>query len=321
MNSVRYDFTGRLDLSRLSGLLERASEAVSRNDERLRRSPIRDGLIDRVSFHEALSTIILTGSLVHLEDLILYDAEANARRVSHELLRAHSVLRARRQLDKMGINSIRNPEGQAELQGRRGLHKEWRPTEKAFFYDPDHDEDALMEQFNAVAEKAKSFSPLIEAALIWDAWSVLEPVEFHGWRAALLASATLKANGTATHYLAAINWGSRTSRARVHGLMTIEERLAVFLQWVKESAERTYSECDRLTLARETMMTIAAKKRRNSRLPHLIDLLISRPVISIPFAARRLNMTHKGVSKLLSELGSTPRELTGNATYRAYGIV
>jgi hypothetical protein len=75
-----------------------AEDAVARLDERLARSPLRDGFNARAHFHDACASLSLAGAFVPLEDLILHDAEMDLRAPTHELTRAHAVLRARRRI-------------------------------------------------------------------------------------------------------------------------------------------------------------------------------------------------------------------------------
>ncbi len=62
------------------------------------RSPVRDGFIERQHFADAAAALWLEGELVHVEDLVLHDAAHGHRLPTHELTRAHAVLRARRQM-------------------------------------------------------------------------------------------------------------------------------------------------------------------------------------------------------------------------------
>jgi predicted transcriptional regulator len=61
-------------------------------------------------------------------------------------------------------------------------------------------------------------------------------------------------------------------------------------------------------------------KRSTSRLPDLVSLVLSRPLISIPLAAKELRVSPQAVEGMLKELGAL-RELTGRGRYRAWGIV
>ena len=82
--------------------VDRASDALARFDERLRTSPVREGFLARLDFHEACAAVRNEGSLVHLEDLVLHDAGMDVRTPTAELVRAHSILRARRRLAAAG---------------------------------------------------------------------------------------------------------------------------------------------------------------------------------------------------------------------------
>jgi Protein of unknown function (DUF1612)/HTH DNA binding domain len=78
--------------------LARAEDAAARLDERLSRSPVRDGWIARTHFTEACAALWLEGELVHLEDLVLHDFGMDIRVPTHELIRTHTILRARRRI-------------------------------------------------------------------------------------------------------------------------------------------------------------------------------------------------------------------------------
>ncbi len=47
-----------------------ATAALTRLDERLAGSPIRDGMLERMHMHDAVASMWLEGELVHLEDLL-----------------------------------------------------------------------------------------------------------------------------------------------------------------------------------------------------------------------------------------------------------
>ncbi|WP_227385993.1 helix-turn-helix domain-containing protein [Microvirga rosea] len=62
--------------------------------------------------------------------------------------------------------------------------------------------------------------------------------------------------------------------------------------------------------------------RSNSRLPELVDLFLSRPLVTVPLGAKLLKVTPKAIDLMLTQLGGArPRELTGRTRYRAWGIV
>src|SRR3954467_8914050 len=93
-----YAIPDPLPWSTLAGPLATAEDALARLDERLGQSPIRAGWISRTHFLDACASLWLQGELVHLEDLVLPDAGMDQRAPTHELTRAHAVLRTRRRI-------------------------------------------------------------------------------------------------------------------------------------------------------------------------------------------------------------------------------
>ena len=79
---------------------------------------------------------------------------------------------------------------------------------------------------------------------------------------------------------------------------------------------------DRLIRARVLMTRITDNCRSNSKLPELVELFLSRPLVTVPLGAKMLKVTPKAVDLMLAQLGGArPRELTGRTRYRAWGIV
>ena len=75
-----------------------ASSALARLDERIARSPVGGGWLERQNFTDACASLWIDGELVHLEDLVLHDATRDIRTPTHELTIARDVLRTRRRI-------------------------------------------------------------------------------------------------------------------------------------------------------------------------------------------------------------------------------
>ncbi|NEI11045.1 DUF1612 domain-containing protein [Rhizobium leguminosarum] len=75
-----------------------AGIALARLDERIARSPVGAGFLERSHFTDACASLWIDGELVHLEDLVLHDAGADVRAPTHELTIARDVLRTRRRI-------------------------------------------------------------------------------------------------------------------------------------------------------------------------------------------------------------------------------
>jgi hypothetical protein len=75
-----------------------AGVALTRLDERIARSPVGAGFLERQNFADACASLWIDGELVHLEDLVLHDATRDIRTPTHELTIARDVLRTRRRI-------------------------------------------------------------------------------------------------------------------------------------------------------------------------------------------------------------------------------
>src|SRR5215210_3183437 len=87
-----YTLLDSLPWTVLAGPLATAEDALARLDERLGHSPIHEGWTSRTHFLDACASLSLQG------DLVLHDAEMDQRAPTHELTRAHAVLRTRRRI-------------------------------------------------------------------------------------------------------------------------------------------------------------------------------------------------------------------------------
>ncbi|MGO7659745.1 RHE_PE00001 family protein [Rhizobium ruizarguesonis] len=78
--------------------ISEAGSALARLDERITRSPVGAGFLERSQFTDACASLWIDGELVHLEDLVLHDATRDIRTPTHELTIARDVLRTRRRI-------------------------------------------------------------------------------------------------------------------------------------------------------------------------------------------------------------------------------
>jgi hypothetical protein len=115
-----YAIPDPLPWAQLAGPLAAAEDALARLDERLAKSPIREGFVTRTHFTDACANLWLEGELVHLEDLVLHDAGMDIRAPTHELTRARAVLRTRRRIAAAKPDWALSASGLASLRGRGG---------------------------------------------------------------------------------------------------------------------------------------------------------------------------------------------------------
>ena len=129
------------------------------------------------------------------------------------------------------------------------------------------------------------------------------------------ASAVMLALG-ATHLLP-LAAGFKQSKFRPQGREGALEQLHGFCQVVEEAVTIGNKDLDRLILALQLMKRVTNKCRSNSKLPELVDLFLSRPLVTVPLAAKLIKVTPKAVDLMLEQLGGAlPRELTGRRRYR-----
>lgn len=90
---------------------------MARLDERIARSPVGAGWIERSHFADACASLWIDGELVHLEDLVLHDAGQDIRTPTHELTIARDILRSRRRIALQPPGWALSPDGIRILRG------------------------------------------------------------------------------------------------------------------------------------------------------------------------------------------------------------
>jgi hypothetical protein len=116
MISMTYDLT-KINMTPLMEPAFRAGIELTRLDERIARSPVGQGWIERSQFTDACASLWIDGELVHLEDLVLHDATKDIRTPTHELTIARDVLRTRRRI------AGQSPDWALSAHGIRSLRK------------------------------------------------------------------------------------------------------------------------------------------------------------------------------------------------------
>lgn len=358
---------------------------MARLDERLAKSPIREGWIARTHFSDAAACLWLEGELVHLDDLVLHDAGMDIRAPTHELTRAHAVLRTRRRiagekpdwaLSAAGLAGLRGRGGQGDREAERGNRNEdddeaggseegngeadeperfrvppaderlaevfaavdaaiaqadrtlagetsgrrqARSERDPLVYDLDWDEGDRLSEWRRAVDESRRLPPLLAAAFASDIWTVIEPLQHRPWLGPLLSAGLLRARGKARHHLPCLDLAMRTvprERRRARDQAT---RWVAFLEAVTLGAEQGLKDHDRWLLARGLLLRKLAGRRKHSKLPRLIELVLARPLVSAGMIAAELAVTPRAAQDLVAELGL--REMTGRGRYRAWGLL
>lgn len=98
--------------------ISEAAVALARLDERIARSAVGEGFLERSHFLDAHASLWVDGELVHLEDLVLHDALRDIRAPTHELTIARDILKTRRRIAAHPPAWALSAQGIASLRGR-----------------------------------------------------------------------------------------------------------------------------------------------------------------------------------------------------------
>lgn len=145
------------------------------------------------------------------------------------------------------------------------------------------------------------------------------PLQHQHWLGNLLVAGLLRDSGKVSSHLLSLNAGLRAVTRERRRSPVQKIRLHAFLDALAEAAAAGLKEIDRMVMARTQMERRLRGRRKSSKLPLLIELVLARPVVSAGMVAKELKVSQRGALDLVVELGV--REVTGRGRYRAWGIV
>lgn len=185
--------------------------------------------------------------------------------------------------------------------------------------DPEWDEDDRLLQWRQVMKGIEDLPAAVAAAILYDAWETLQPMQNQHWLGGHLVSAYLRGRGKVVSHLPAFHVGLKAIPRERRRSRQRHDRLLAFLDAMSAAADAGMKEISRLLQARQQMERHLRDRRSSSSLPATIELVLSRPVISAGMIAKAAKVTQRGALNLIGELGV--REITGRGRYRAWGII
>ncbi|WVT76271.1 RHE_PE00001 family protein (plasmid) [Sinorhizobium chiapasense] len=186
-------------------------------------------------------------------------------------------------------------------------------------FDDEWDEDARIDEWRHAVASADQLPATLGATLLFDAWERIEPLRRQHWLGSLLVSAYLRSRGKVTSHLLTFNTGQKAVRHERRRAQDPVTRWSAFLEVMTATADLGLKELDRLSLAKTQMEMRIRDRRSNSSLPALIELVLSRPIVSAALVAQHAGVTPRGALNLIRELGI--REMTGRGRYRGWGVL
>ena len=139
------------------------------------------------------------------------------------------------------------------------------------------------------------------------------------WLGRLLAAALLRQRGKTRSHLACLHGGLKAIPRERRRPRDRAARLAVQLEAITAAAEAGLKDHDRWLNQRTLLARKLAGRRATSRLPALLDYVLTRPIASAGMIAEELGITPRAAQDLVAELGL--REATGRGRYRAWGVL
>ena len=186
-------------------------------------------------------------------------------------------------------------------------------------YDLDWNEENRLNDWRAAAAETAAMPPVLAAALALDAWEQIAPLQHSPWLGRLLIPALLRARGKTKAHLVCLAVGLRAVPRDRRRAGDQTARLIAFVDALAAAAEAGLKEHDRWAAARTLLARKLAGRRATSRLPALVDYVMTRPIVSAGMIAEELLITPRAAQNLVAELGL--REATGRGRYRAWGIL
>ncbi len=322
---MSYAIPPTLPWEKFVGVWEEAEEALARLDQALKSSGLKSAWHRRADFDEAAAALWLEGSLVPLEDLVLDDANTNARAPSHELFQARSVLLTRRRLARQEPSETFTLNALAALQENREQVDDALRVESMdlLMQDPDWLADIRLEDWLYLLPALEALPALPATAIALHAWNHIQPFQHQNETLGRqLAPSLLWQRQKINGQVLCLSVGLKALRWFDRPVVPLDTWIKEFCRAVTRAAHEGLTRLQELTLAEAQLARRLEGRRKSSRLPALARLILEEPLISAPMVAKKLDMSQQAAGTMIEDFVSTGalRELTGRSRFRAYAI-
>jgi hypothetical protein len=305
--------------------LARATGAVERLDEQVKRSAVGTAWRARVLYAEACAGQLAEGRLVHEDELVGADCGLRLQPGFIELADTLAMLRVwRAALDADAYDSLRGerpgiaPDAAHPFPAfRRPMQPSGVMTEAGARDDIATDPHKL-ESWRRTWRQSKAVSPVLAAAIVWDCWRELTPEPGSAWRGGLLAAMVLRQRGLTPNLLVPVSLGWKVAPYRITPAHAPFERVMGIVSWIEAAALQGQKDLANLGLAYMHLRRSMRARRRHSRLPALAKLFMALPVVTVPLAARHLGCSPQAIEKMIPMLGGTARLISEGPRFRAW---
>ena len=176
-----------------------------------------------------------------------------------------------------------------------------------------------LDDWRAVVEQTRTLPPTLAAAIAADAWDAIDRCSTRPGSAGCWPPALLRARAKTRWHLPCLHAGLKAIPRERRRPRDAAAQLAVQLEAITAAAAAGLKDHDRWLNQRTLLARKLAGRRATSKLPALLDYVLTRPDRLGRHDREELKITPRAAQDLVAELGL--REATGRGRYRAWGIL
>ncbi|TJV76196.1 MAG: DUF1612 domain-containing protein, partial [Mesorhizobium sp.] len=158
-------------------------------------------------------------------------------------------------------------------------------------YDLDWNEEERLAEWRDVIARTRDLPVILRAAVLLEAWSDIEVLQHATWLGPLFVAALLRQEGLAGNHLASLHLGAKNIPRERRRARNRSDRLLAFVDAIHEAVLAGLKEHDRLVMAKGQMERRLRERRVSSKLSDLVELVLSRPLVSTGMVQKGLKVT------------------------------